>query len=247
MLLSGLDNIDFEGFGSFGSSDMSDADLFSRFRNAMPPYLPASLWPPKTASGISDDSIRKIMSAVLSGYEIRKIKIPDSDAASIAEDVRTIILNVDPIDAAFFKSEIFGVVEGLKRDGFSLVPKSYSSQPSIPNNSGAAPQNQGSDDWKNNAAQGANANAQVGSRGATSSSTTQKPSSSGSPITDFVSSAINQIKAAWPKSSPQLPTQFVKVPYTQTAADKKRLLWIIGGFGVAFVLTIGVVASNNRN
>ncbi len=40
------------------------------------------------------------------------------------------------------------------------------------------------------------------------------------------------------------PTIYKRVPYKQTAAEKQRLIWIIAGFGIAFALAIGAIASS---
>ncbi len=40
-------------------------------------------------------------------------------------------------------------------------------------------------------------------------------------------------------------TIYKRVPYKQTAAEKQRLIWIIGGFGVLFAVAIGVIASRD--
>ncbi len=40
-------------------------------------------------------------------------------------------------------------------------------------------------------------------------------------------------------------TIYKRVPYKQTAAEKQRLIWIIGGFGVLFAIAIGVIAARD--
>ncbi len=40
-------------------------------------------------------------------------------------------------------------------------------------------------------------------------------------------------------------TRYIRQAHKQTPAEQQRLMWIIGGFGVLFVVAIGVIASRS--
>lgn len=238
MFLSGLDNIDFSGLGSM-SGDMSESQLFAAFRSAMP----------ATKAGfvgnytMSDSLLHSIISAVLGRYEIRKIQIPDSEADGIEADVKRIIIGIDAVNGYGYADEINAVVQNLKNNGYSLVLIGSHPQ-SMPT---AIPVKSELVDPSNIAAAGALAVGRSGASSPSSTLTQSTPSAPSGSISDTIQSGIKSILAAWPKSAPAGPTQYIRAPHTQTAAEKQRLILIVGGFGLAFVLTIGIIAARNND
>lgn len=55
-------------------------------------------------------------------------------------------------------------------------------------------------------------------------------------------SIVNSIAATVENTFPDL---YVTRPYRQTPADKQRLMWIIGGFGLMFTVAIAVIAARD--
>ncbi len=222
MFLSGLDNIDFTGIGGL-SGDMSRSDLFSRFRSGLPP-------------GITDDEINNILSQVLSSYEVRRVQISDELAGKVSDAVATIVIDV--LGGGGFGSGVVGrgralankgaidaVTGSLTNDGYALVPIGY-----------AAP------------SQGVNIATPSASPVAEQ---TQAPvNSSGMPTRAavFKYQATQQTQAAasaQPIQRSPLPVRRITRSHVQTPAEKKRLLLIIGGFGLLFVVALGVIASRD--
>ncbi len=218
MFFSGLNNVDMNGLFGLGA-DMSSGELFNRFRSAIPQYQEGSLTTAYISSGMTDAAINKLISAVLSGYEIRRINISDSEAASIAEKVQSILLGADTVSTARYRDEIKGVVSGLKDAGYALVPIGYSP---------ATPQQPSGTPGESIAYQGAMASQQAGR--------SQVVQTSGS---------TNQSTQVIRSQKTGLPVIYRRQAHKQTPADRQRLFWIIGGFGLVFALTIGVIAARS--
>lgn len=220
MLLSGLNNIDFSGIGSL-SGDLSSADLFQRFRSAVPQYSPGLL----ISDGMSDSSIRNLISAVLSSYEIRKTNLPADVAAQIADKVQGILLGADPIGVARYRSEISSVVDGLNRDGYALVPIGYAVQ----NSSSGGP-------------------AQSPVYGPPAAGPVYGPpeqTPSGSPGTATAPQQGRPQSTAPNIQRGPLPVRRITRAHVQTPAERKRLLLIIGGFAAIFAVALGLVAARD--
>ncbi len=215
MLLSGVNNLDFSALCGL-SGDMSRGELFALFRNALKPGL---------AFSVSDQEINQILDGVFSRYEIRRIAIPDDLANQIATDVQGIITGaLTTAKAGAYYSEITGVVNGLKSSGLALAPIGYSASTT---KAPAAP----------------------------------PPSSGSSSPLDAASFITNQVFApftptpagvttgvsapARPAASVGPATRYIKRPHVQTAAEKSRLIWIIGGFSAMLFLTIVVMAAKS--
>lgn len=240
MFLSGLNNIDFSGIGSI-SGALSRTDLFSRFRSSL-------------SSGVTDGEINSILDRTLASNDLVSAKIPDDIANQVSDGVTSIIIDV--LGGGGFGSSISGraralsekgnidaVVAQLTREGYALVPKGYAIKQQSPSPA-STPVKSELVDPNNIAAAGALA---VGRTGTSSPSSTPAPSAVPGSLNDTIQSGIKSIMAAWPKSAPAGPTQYIHAPHTQTIAEKKRLTLIISGFGVMFVLAIGIIAARNND
>ncbi len=216
MLLSGLSSIDFSGLVGL-SGDMSDDALFSRFRSALPQSKPGLIY---GTSVMSDASIRNLMNAVLSDYEVKKTKISSDMADQISGKVKNIILVTDPENVPAYKDEILGVVNQLTNDGFALVPKGYASSPPANQSSSGSPQ------IDSGMARGAAVGFQVGSG---VSPGAQSSAVASSPVVSRGGGLVRRVVR----------------PHVQTAMEKRRLMLIIGGFGLVFALAIGVIAAKS--
>ena len=74
---------------------------------------------------------------------------------------------------------------------------------------------------------------------------TTATSTTSSTIATSASRAVQSFIAPIASSFARPPTRYIRVPYRQTAADKQRLIWIIGGMGLIFAIAIGAIAARD--
>lgn len=225
MFLSGLQSIDFSGLSGLGS-DMARASLFSSFRNALTPGLIYSA---------SDDEINSILDNVLSSYRITNdpVNLDDATIQSVSDGISSIVKNIlGQAKAGAYYFQINGVVNDLKKSGFQAVPKGYvtPAAPQTPSPTYTPPVSGGSS---------APSRASVIQYQA-SQATPQASSDLATQVSNGIQSFLAPITGRQ-----QLPTIYRKVPYRQTPADRTRLMWILGGFGVLFAVAIGVIAGRD--
>ncbi len=220
MFLSGLDNVDMRGLFGLGA-DMNRNDLFSLFRSALKDGLVYS---------VTDAEINDILGKVLSKYEVRKVTVTPDVASNVDSDVRGIVIGALGIDkAGAYASEISSVASGLKSNGLSLAPIGYTPSAVVSSGSPSQPQSSPRDSI---AYQGAIASQQG----------RQQSTQSVYQSTATIQSAPVQIVRS-PRTG--LPVIYRRQAHRQTPADRQRLFWIIGGFGVVFALAIGVIAARS--
>lgn len=233
MILSGLTHLDFSGIGSMGSvTPVGIDEAVSVGLQNVPPIYSAVV----DAKLLRD----KFTTLIQAGYKAVK----SSEAIQPADDMAVANAAIPGSDGGVFidlnptkRSALVGVLQSLRRNGYYIVSSDFvSSGPT------QAPKSELVDP-NNIAAAGAIAVAQQGSA---RSGVTSTPAPRGS-ISDTISSGIKSIISAWPKSPATLPTQYIRASHVQTAAEKQRLTLIIGGFGIMFVLAMGVIAARSND
>jgi len=85
----------------------------------------------------------------------------------------------------------------------------------------------------------------VQSQAPSPSSNAQSQPGAVSSMASQASKAVQSFVAPITSSFARPPTRYLKVPYRQTAADKQRLIWIIGGMGLIFAIAIGAIAARD--
>ncbi len=222
-MFGALNNIDMSGL--FGlSADMSPDTLYGMFRSAIPAYEKGMIYD----TGATDSEIHSVINSVFGTYEVRKLSSDPGLSDSITEVVQPIVLNtVGTARALQYKDTIFGILANLKQQGLYLVPKGYAQS--------APPVAQSPVSTNNIVYQGAVASQQAGR---------QSPAQSPTQTTTGTQAAPIQIVRS-PKTG--LPVIYRRQSFKQTPADRQRLYWIIGGFGIAFALAIGVIAARSSD
>lgn len=217
MFLSGLDNISFGGLGLLSGSipPTQAADIV--WQN-MP--FGTTEFTLNMIAGISLQEFKqKIASALSDKYQMVSSSTPPDNVVS--DDI---LIAASPKNGP----TISAALNSMRSNGYYIVKVAdvqASSQPS--------------------------SNSVLSSSRATSPSTqtaTQSTPQSALKTGDFwsdISKDISSIVQGWPKAPKQLETRYTRVPYRQTKKDKQRLVWIVGGFGVLFAITMVVVASNS--
>lgn len=226
MLLSGLNSIDFSGLMGLGDS-------------TLPPQQAADIiWDNATGAsflGYNKASFQALILPALSSgeYSILQSSVRPSGSLSSADVISTINSKRSADDGPLsgpqqsFINLVFGKLNANNYYAVGRQQNQAASQPSsLPSES---PGGGSSGFWN---------------------SILSVPSNVTQAITSVASSVTGQ--SAQPiftnhASRPALPNIYKTIPYTQTPADRKRLVWIIGGFGLLFAVAFGVIAARRND
>ncbi len=228
MFLSGLDNIDFSGIGVLGGAMSPDAAADLIWNNAI------------GASAIySEDEFKALILPSLRSGEYSLVNSPSGPPSGTlsAGDVIGIIDSKrkpgdDPVSGPV-QSVIGSIFSRLSNQNYYAVGKQ--TQQSVP----VTPKQSYPSVSQSIAYQGAVAAQQAGTGTQITRSVTSDP------VQSFVSSVTSVFSPSGGPSQP--PTIFKRVAHRQTPAEKKRLMWIIGIFGVTFAIAIGLIAARNSD
>jgi hypothetical protein len=214
MLLSGLENLDFSGISGL-SGDMSADALFNVFRNAIPQFSSGGTFGFDT--GATDTEIRSIINAVLGTYEIKKLSSDPGIGDSVSAFVKPIVIStVGTPRAIRYQDSIYGVLDNLGSQKLYLVPIGYTAQGSVSGGPSSA--------------------TSVQSMGPVYGTQTY-----GQPPAPLIQRAPTASPGGFVRSAP--PVRYVSRVRAQTPLEKKRLLYIIAGFGVMFAVALGLIAA----
>ncbi len=217
MFLSGLDNIDFTGIGGL-SGEMSRGTLFSMFRSALAPGF---------AFSVSDAEINAILDQVFSGYKISNEFSPDQAIINTVQSgIKAIVIGVLGVaKAGAYSGEIQGVIDNLSNQNYVAVPRNYTAPAAPPTTPVSSKPVYGPQP----------APPQYG----------PPEQSSPGPATTSQQGGGSPVLPTQPIQRSPLPVRRITRAHVQTPAEKKRLLLIIGGFGLLFVVALGVIASRD--
>ncbi len=238
MFLSGFKHIDFGGIGSL-SGDMSSSELYGLFRNAIPQYEKGLVYD----DGATDEEIRSVINAFFGRFEIKQLPSDPGFGESVTASIQPIVINTVGAQRALrYKDTILGILTDMGRRGLYAVPIGYKT----PTQQQSVPQAQATSNTTTPAPSIAYQGAVIAQQTGAPQRTAQQQTTQ-SQTQDPVQSAFSTIASTFGIQSQRtgLPNIYRRVPHKQTPAERQRLVWIIGGFGVALAIAVVAIAARS--
>lgn len=218
MFLDGLNNIDFSGIGSLGEGSPVEFNTAVDLAMSNIPFVY------KLAVG-RDDVVQQFQNFKAQGYGL----VQSSSPISFANDntIAAIAVPDDVLLSGQKRGALIDVLSSLRGQGYYVV--SATAAPSATATSSSTPTTTGGGSVWNPTRPQYQAAQQALQAAA---------GSGGAPAQQGTGPASNIQRGP-------LPVRRITRGHVQTPAEKKRLYWIIGGFGAIFVLALGLIASRD--